>query len=99
MIFSKKLNKINYPILYLDNKPLKQVSNHCQLGITFTDDMSWNEHITSICEKAGKRISAMLRISNRLNKETKLNLCSSFIRPILEYGCVIFDNSSKKMPC
>ena len=88
MIFSKKLTKDVHPPLILANKCLDQVSQHCQLGIVLHEDMSWNSHITKICDKAGKRLSAMIRIADKLNKQTKLNIYISFIRPILEYGNV-----------
>ncbi len=97
MIFSKKLRKIVHPPLILNNKQLDKVSQHCQLGIVLSEDMSWNNHINKICEKAGKRLSAMIRIAGKLNKQTKLNIYVSFIRPILEYGCAIFDNATQDM--
>lgn len=59
--------------------------------------MSWNNHINKIIEKAGKRLSAMIRIAGKLDKQTKLNIYLSFIRPILEYGCMIFDNTTQEM--
>ena len=97
MIFSKKLVKIAHPPLVLDNKQLAKVSNHSQLGIVLNEDMTWNNHIKKACEKAGKRIAAMIRISEKLDKNTKLNIYTSFIRPTLEYGSTIFDNASQEM--
>ena len=97
MIFSKKLVKVAHPPLILDNKQLTKVSHHSQLGIVLSEDMTWNEHIKKACEKAGKRISAMIRISDKIDKSTKLNIYISFIRPTLEYGSMIFDNASQEM--
>ena len=92
MIFSKKLVKTNHPPLILDGKIINQVSYHCQLGIVLHEQMQWHNHVNKICETAGKRLSAMIRISDKIDKRTKLAIYLSFIRPTLEYGCAIFDN-------
>ena len=72
MIFSKKLVKVAHPPLILDNKQLTKVSQHSQLGIVLSEDMTWNDHIKKACEKAGKRIAAMIRISDKLDKTQNL---------------------------
>ena len=97
MIFSKKVVKTNYPPLILDGKTLNQVSSHCQLGIVLHEQMQWHNHVNKICETAGNRLSAMVRISGKIDKRTKLAIYLSFIRPTLEYGCVIFDNLPQDM--
>ena len=97
MIFSKKVTKTDHPPLTLDGKDLTQVSNHTQLGLVLHEQLHWNDHINSICETAGRRLSAMIRISDKIDKQTKLAIYLSFIRPTLEYGCAIFDNMSNDM--
>ena len=59
--------------------------------------MQWNDHVNKICEKAGQKLSAMTRIANKIDNQTKLSIYLSFIRPTLEYGCAIFDNLSQEM--
>ena len=97
IIFSKKLTKTAYPPLILHGNHITKVRSHCQLGIVLQEDMHWNDHITKICESAGKRLSAMIRISDKIDKQTKLAIYLSFIRPTLEYGSAIFDNMSQDM--
>ena len=97
MIFSKKLVKTDHPPLILNGRQIEKVSSHCQLGIVLHEGMQWNDHVNKICEKAGQRLSAMTRIANKIDNQTKLSIYLSFIRPTLEYGCAIFDNLSQEM--
>ena len=54
--------------------------------------MTWDDHIRNKCTVASKRITVLKRLHNRVPRETKLTIYKSFIRPVLEYGNVLFDN-------
>ena len=92
MIFTKKLQKVNYKALYLGEQKIDKVSNHKQLGITFADDLSWDNHINQICTKASTKIDAIKRLPSNISPLTKLNIYTTFIRPLLEYGSVLYDS-------
>jgi len=92
MIISKKLLPQNYDPLFLDGKQLERAQSHTQLGITFNAKMTWDDHIRNKCTVASKRITVLKRLHNRVPRETKLTIYKSFIRPVLEYGNVLFDN-------
>ena len=42
LIFSRKRNKAIHPQLVMDNTPITEVPDHRHLGITFSNDCSWN---------------------------------------------------------
>ena len=91
MVISKKTNRVNYPSLKLSDTTLKEVSNFKHLGLTLTNTMSWNEHIKTITCKANKRITVLKRIQRLVPRHVLETLFTSMIRPVLEYGDVIFD--------
>ena len=97
MIFTKKHNKIHYDTLLIGNTPLQQVSSHKQLGITFSDTMTWDNHIDDICKKAGKRIDLIKRLPECITPLTRLQIYISYVRPLLEYGSVLFDDCSQTL--
>ena len=41
------------------------------LGIKIDNNLNFNNHIKSICRKAGQKLSALLRISSNLNMKQK----------------------------
>ena len=58
IIYSGK--NINNPILLFDNGSLNFVNHHKHLGVTFSHDTKWHEHINSLLSSAAKSL-AMLR--------------------------------------
>ena len=94
LIFSKKLERRAYPPLYLQNKRLVEVEQHKHLGLTLNNKLTWEDHISRVCTEAGKRLSVIKRLPSNITPFTKLQLYKTFVRPVLEYGSVIFDNCS-----
>ena len=61
------------------------------LGVTLCDDLSWDNHINLICNKANKTLGFLrrnLRIGSQHIKETAYK---TFVRPILEYASTVWD--------
>ena len=54
--------------------------------------MSLGDHIDYIVEKASSKLSILRKLKFDLDRETLKSMYFSFIRPILEYGDIIFDN-------
>ena len=92
MIISNKLNLPSYPELSFNNKILSKVDDHTHLGITLNSKMSWKSHIERISKSANRRIDTLKRIGHLIPRLTRITIYKSMIRPILEYGGVIFDN-------
>ena len=93
VLFSCKRNKVTHPPLYLGASAIPEATVHTHLGITLSHDLRWHQHINRIVTKAGKRLSLLKRLKFKLSRKTLEKLYLSMVRPILEYGCVLFDNS------
>ena len=97
VLFSTKRNKPDHPPLLLGNSVIPEGTSHTHLGITLSSNLKWDAHITRIVEKARKRLSLLYRLKFRLSRNTLIRLYKSMVRPILEYGGVIFDNCSQTL--
>lgn len=89
--------KSNPPLqlpLYFDGTPIKEVTRHTHLGITFSSNMSWKPHVDRVCSRASQRNNILRKLKFRLPRRTLENLFKSLVRPILEYGDVVFDDNS-----
>ena len=53
--------------------------------------MNWGTHIKNITSKANKRLTVLKRIQRSVPRHVLENLFITMIRPVLEYGNVIFD--------
>ena len=97
MVLSKKLTPPVYNDLFIGTTKLEKVGIHKQLGITFNNSMTWEHHITDICKRAGSRIDLIRRLPASITPLTKLHIYTTFVRPLLEYGNVLFDNCTGEM--
>ena len=71
---------------------INEVEFHKHLGIYFSNDGSWHKHIEYIKEKAWTRINIMRRLKYEIDRKSLEIIYTTFIRPILEYADVIWDN-------
>ena len=55
------------------------------LGITLDRNMNFHTHIKNICRKAGKELSALLRINPFLDQRKTVLLCKSMIKSQFNY--------------
>ena len=83
------------PNLVFDNVPVKFVQNHKHLGLTFSADGKWHEHIENISTSASKVLGIMRNLKYKLRRKTLNQLYISFLRPLLEYASVVWDNCTQ----
>ena len=92
LLISRKTNRPLYPQLSMNNELIKEVSYHKHLGIFLSSDGTWHEHINSITSKAWLRVNLMRKLTFLLDRRSLEIIYISFIRPLLEYADVVWDN-------
>ena len=92
LIISKKLDRVNYRPLKMGNAKIKRVAQHSHLGVIFNENCTWDAHIRSRINKAAPALNMLIRNSRQTPRQVKENIYRSFIRPVLEYGCTVYDN-------
>ena len=92
LIISKKLVKNNYNVLFMDGIKINRVSEHRHLVLVFTETFIWEVHINRRIKKAGPALNMLIRLSNNMPRIVQENIYCTFIPPIIEYGCMIYDN-------
>ena len=65
------------------------------LGVHVDDKLSFNAHVTEICKKSGRQASALMRLCNLLDYDTKLLLYKSFISSNFEYCPLVWSFCNK----
>jgi len=66
------------------------------LGVTTDEDLSFNRHISQICEKVNKQFSVLKRFKNIITSNVMLRLYKAFILPHLQYCCLIWHFSGSR---
>ena len=94
MTISRKLHKPDHPKLNMDNVTVTEVSTHKHLGLHISNDGTWHKHIDVITEKAYKRLNVLRKFKFILDRRTLETIYLTYIRPLLEYADVIWDNNT-----
>jgi len=83
--------------LQLTGQSIECVQSFKLLGVIVNNKLTWNENISIVCSKASKRLH-FLKLLKRsgLSTDDLLYYYSAVIRPVLEYGCVIWHSSLTK---
>ena len=95
MLFSYKHNIPEYPSLSLGDTSIKLVDSHTHLGLTLDRKLDWKLHVSKTCTKASQRLSNIKRIRHLIPRGSAVTLYKTLVRPIMEYGDIIFDNASQ----
>ena len=94
IVFSKKRSTTQLPELIFNNNIVSSTDSHKHLGMILDSKLSFNQHIKEKICTANKGIGTIRRLFNCLPRSTLINIYKAFIRPHLDYGDIIYDNSS-----
>ena len=92
----KHLNKIQASYT-LEGAVLENVDNIKYLGVTITNDLKWNTHISNICTKASRTLGFLRRTLFSCPQNVKEVAYKGMVRPILEYGSSFWDPHPDKL--
>ena len=82
------------PSIVMNGAELPENKHFRVLGLTFSNDLTWNNYIESIAKSAPMKIGSLYRARNFLSPESILYLYKATIRPCLEYCCHIWSGAS-----
>jgi hypothetical protein len=74
--------------------PIKRVQSHTHLGVTLSENVKLDTHISIILRKAWQRVGITRSLKFLLNHSSLERMYMSFI---LEYADVTWDNSSNML--
>ncbi len=96
ILYSRKRNPSQINGLTYNNSPVKIVTSLKHLGLQFDSQLNWNEHIDLVIEKARGAAHPIHLLKYKISTKRLLFFYKVYIRPIIEYGCVIWGNNSAK---
>jgi hypothetical protein len=93
---SLKLNKPVLDPLFMDGVQIPEVETHTNLGIILSSRMNWQAHINGILSKIAFKMSNLKRLQYKLPRAVLEHIYLTMIRPVIEYGDIVYDNLTKK---
>jgi hypothetical protein len=91
LLVTRKRVIVDHPQALLDSVPIKRVDSHKHLGLIITKDLTWKDQITESIDKANRRLGIMRSLKYKLDRLSLERIYKGFIRPILEYGDIVWD--------
>ena len=89
-ITRKRIKKIDASYS-LEGTVLENVEKIKYLGVTITNDLKWNTHVSNICTKANRTLGFLRRNLAERPRDVKESAYKGLVRPILEYGSSVWD--------
>ena len=80
------------PVLNFNDTLLDVTDTHKHLGLTFSDNCKWHKRIDNIILSGSKLLGIMRKLKFTVRRKTLNQIYVSFLRPILEYASVVWDN-------
>ena len=93
MTCSRSHNLKQIPI-FLKNTRVSESKVHKHLGVILSSDCTWTSHLDNVYVKAMKRVDCLRGLKFILSRRSLEKMYLVFIRPLLEYGDIVWDNCS-----
>jgi ribonuclease P/MRP protein subunit RPP40 len=96
MTFSyRKLNEL--PSVFFGGVQLPEAKQHTHLGLTLSNNMSWDAHVDRVCTKVGRLNNILRRLKFVLPRTSIDTLFKVKVRPAIEYANVLYDSCTRKL--
>ena len=86
VVFSRKINQINHPLLLFSQNLVKSSSTKKYLGMILDNKLDFSLHLKNVQRKVNKTVTLIRKLQNILSRESLITVYKSFIRPHLDYG-------------
>ena len=85
------INQRSTHFYQLDSHILQQVPDNPYLGVTPSDNMKWNSHISKISKKANSTLGFSKRKLKHCPQDSRRTAYLSLVRSTLEYSSIVWD--------
>ena len=80
---------------FIHNIQLDDVKAAKYLGVTIDTKLNWKDHYSSLSQKANQVLGFLRRNIPECTSKVKADCYKTLVRPILEYGCTVWDPFKK----
>ena len=93
VIFTRKRQKKDYSPLYFNDSFVKETCTQQYLGMLLDFRLDFKEHWKSLLKKVKKTVSLLRKFQTILPRPTLLTIYKCFVRTLLDYGDIIYDQA------
>ena len=90
-------NQEHNGIIHLGNETITNSKSEKLLGVTIDHKLTFNEHVSNLCNKANQKLHALARVSNYMTKEKLRSIMKTFITSQFGYCALVWMFHSRKL--
>jgi hypothetical protein len=80
--------------VFINNSPVERVVTFKLLGIVISNKLRWDDHVSTIYEKANKRLHYLKLLKrSSVTVDDLVQFYKSVVRPVVEYACPVWQSS------
>ena len=91
---TKKKNPDTHPSLFFNNSLIEKATTQKHFGLTLDQKLTFQHHVNGKTKKTMKRIGLLRKLQPTLPRTSLLTIHKLFIRPHLDYGEAVYDQTS-----
>ena len=92
----RKLKLCGEVKLVVQGKQIKRSTTTKYLGIVIHENMTWGDHIRTVCSKVNRRIGVLKQVRHILPKQELVALYNSIVLPLMDYGDLVWGDKNNK---
>ena len=81
--------------LTFGGKQIPTTSNHTHLGLTFSTDLRFHEHVNKIVTRVNRALGPLYPVARFLPRQVLNDIYITYIRPLLDYCDIVYDGHLK----
>ena len=97
VIFSTKRAPVDHPIIFFNDIPVMNVTQHKHLGLILDVKLSFSGHFKAAISKSRKGTRMLPLLSKYLPRKILIELYKLYVRPHLDYGDIIYHIPHKNL--
>ena len=82
-----------HPNLTFNDSQVNQTESQKHLGLIKDNKLDFNEQLKGVCDKISKTVGLTHQFQPILPRFSLLAICKIFVRPHLDYGDIIYDQT------
>ena len=96
MLLQKSTKKVIQETLQIDNNEIKSENSVTLLGITIDNRLSFDDHISKLCNKASMQLNAIFILKKYMSQKELEVVLNSFIYSNFNYRLLVWHFSTTK---
>ena len=94
ILAKQRQRSLVYVEVKMDGVTIPAVRRHKHLGVTITENLTWQDHINSIHTTCARQIGILTRLQNVLSKPAVRRIFTGFIQRRLEHASAILSGGN-----